>query len=45
MKKVFEKPEIHLIECMSEDIITVSGNIPDIDGGSAKFLDSWLEDN
>ena len=42
MKKVFKEPKIEIVECVVKDIITVSGNIPDIDGRTAEFLESWL---
>ena len=42
MKKVFEEPKLEIVECEDKDIITTSGKMPDIDGGTTKFLESWL---
>ena len=42
MKKVFEEPKIEIVECVVKDIITVSVNMPDIDGETTDFLESWL---
>lgn len=44
MKK-YISPEMTEIKAEAKDIITVSTYQADIDGGNAKFLDSWKDDN
>lgn len=44
-KKIYEKPELTILEFESEDIITTSGgtlDTADISGSSETFISSWF---
>ena len=39
----YEKPIVEIIEIETEDIITVSNSIIDIDGGGVDFIEEWMQ--